>query len=66
MKIGITGSNKYEHKRKIKEFLLNIFAGQLVSTAFDWLKDPKNREALKQLKDFKNIHKIIFNFEKER
>jgi len=31
---------------KIKEFLLNIFAGQLVSTAFDWLKDPKNREAI--------------------
>ena len=31
---------------KIKEFLLNIFAGQLVTGAFDWLKDPKNQQAL--------------------
>ena len=31
---------------KLKEFLLNIFAGQLVTGAFDWLKDPKNREAI--------------------
>ena len=31
---------------KIKEFLLNIFAGQLVTGAFEWLKDPKNQQAL--------------------
>ena len=31
---------------KIKEFLLNIFAGQLVTGAFEWLKDPKNQKAL--------------------
>jgi len=31
---------------KIKEFLLHIFAGQLVTGAFAWLKDPKNQQAL--------------------
>ncbi len=31
---------------KIKEFLLHIFAGQLVTGAFEWLKDPKNQQAL--------------------
>ena len=31
---------------KIKEFLLTIFAGQLVTGAFEWLKDPKNQKAL--------------------
>ena len=31
---------------KIKEFLLTIFAGQLVTGAFAWLKDPKNQKAL--------------------
>ena len=31
---------------KIKEFLLNIFAGQLVTGAFNWLQDPKNRQAI--------------------
>ena len=31
---------------KIKEFLLNVFAGQLVTGAFSWLQDPKNREAI--------------------
>ena len=31
---------------KIKEFLLNIFAGQLVTGAFDWLSDPNNQQSL--------------------
>jgi len=31
---------------KIKEFLLTIFAGQLVTGAFSWLQDPKNRQSI--------------------
>tara|TARA_B100001287_G_scaffold55329_1_gene43836 strand:+ start:2480 stop:4012 length:1533 start_codon:yes stop_codon:yes gene_type:complete len=42
---------------KIKEFLLTIFAGQLVTGAFSWLSDEANRKKLEKVFDW-----VVNNF----